>query len=140
MVDGYINRDLWLRHEWIGFIFKYLDNEEKQRLTDHIINKYNCIDYKWLLSYYGNSYEQACLAFSSNQGSEYDLKEEFVKENHKNYLEISAILLRKYGYSSVYDVLKLPEEERRSLLTRLSISTHATRRQLFKYLRLSDDK
>ena len=51
-------------------LFRDLENREKNQLTDYIISKYNCIDYDRLISFYG-SYDKMCLAFASNQGSEY---------------------------------------------------------------------
>lgn len=139
MVDYHFRHSEYLKRKWIAAFFSRLNDKEKNQLSDYIICKYNCIDYPALLSYYGDSYDQACLAFASNQGSEYDIQEEFHPESHKAYLEIPALLLRRFGFDSVYDALRLPRKDKELLYRQLLCSgKFFTRRQLLKYLRLPD--
>ncbi|MCR5518896.1 MAG: transposase, partial [Bacteroidales bacterium] len=111
MIDYYSSRDIYLRHSWLEKMFSPLNEKEKQQLVDYIIAKYNVIDYEALISLYG-SYEKACLAFASNQGSEYDIAEEFSPESHRAYLEISQTLLKKHGLSKIKDAIRLPLDNR----------------------------
>ena len=135
-VDKYCDLNYPLNHRIVRMIFKGLNSEETQQLIDYIIVSYNCIDYELLLSFYDNSYEKACLAFASNQGSEYNVKEEFVPGSHQAYLEIPKALSKYHGYQNPFDALKTTENERAKLLCDLMMETHASREQLRKYLRL----
>ena len=136
MVDYHCRSRHFLRYKWLEKWFSHLTADECQQLTDFIIVNYNCIDYTGLLSFYDNSYEKACLAFASNQGSEYDIKEDNVRESHRPYLEIPARLREVYGVKDIKMLLKLDEEARREIFIRLLPVTHATKRQLAKYLRI----
>ena len=57
-------------------LFKGLNRKESKQLLDHIIAKYNFLDYSTILKYYG-SFEKTLLAMDANTGSEHDLKEEW---------------------------------------------------------------
>ena len=134
MIEYYASRNIYLRHDWLEGMFEPLSTEEKNQLIDYIIVEYNVIDYRELISYYG-SYEKACLAFASNQGSEHDIEEEFVPGSHKPYSEISRLLNKKYGFTHIKDALRLPLPERVSLMYSLAYETSATHKQLERYLR-----
>ena len=134
MIEYYASRNIYLRHDWLEEMFEPLSTEEKNQLIDYVIVKYNVIDYRELISYYG-SYGKTCLAFASNQGSEHDIEEEFVPGSHKPYLEISRLLNKKYGFTHIKDALRLPLSERVTLMYSLAYETSATHKQLEKYLR-----
>ena len=134
MIDYYASEGIYLKHDWLERMFAPLSIKEKNQLVDHIIVAYNVIDYKELISYYG-SYETTCLAFASNQGNEYDVKEEFVPGSHKVYQEIPKVLLAKHGFKHIKDVMKLPLAKRVNLMYSLEYETRASRQQLCKYLR-----
>lgn len=138
MVDYYSGANIPLEYAWLGRWFSELDSAERQQLTDYIIVAYNCIDYEKLFSYYDNSYDTACLAFASNQGSEYDIKEDFVPGSHIPYLEIPKALKKYHGIDNPKSALWLPDDQRANLLCDLAMETHASIRQLKKYLRLTD--
>ena len=135
-VNYYLKRNRHLAHAALDGMFGKLKPAERQQLTDYIITKYNCIDYQALFSFYDNSYSRACLAFASNQGSEYDLKEERTKDTHRAYQAIPAVLKQHFDDSSVRDILKLDIPARQEILPLLLYETHASIRQLVKYLRL----
>ena len=134
MIKYYASAMIYLKHEWLERMFAPLSMKEKNQLIDYIIVSYNVIDYDELISYYG-SYETACLAFASNQGNEYDVKEEFVPGSHEPYYVIPKVLQSKHGLKHVKDVLKLPLAKRVSLMYSLEYETRASRQQLCKYLR-----
>ena len=136
MADYLCSRDHYLRHVWLEKWFRDLSPGECQQLTDYIISSYNCIDYNKLLHYYGDSYEMMSLAFASNQGSEYDIKEDTVRESHRPYLEIPSRIRSLYGESDIKKLLRLDENAKRDIFTALIPHVHATKRQLAKYLRL----
>ena len=135
-VDKYSDLNYPMNHKILRMIFRGLSQKETQQLIDYIIVSYNFIDYKSLLSHYGDSYAQACLAFASNQGSEYDLREEFFYDSHQAYLQIPMALKKYHRIQNPYDALKLPVANRAELLCDLMMETGATKEQLRKYLRL----
>ena len=115
-------------------MFCKLKPEEMDQLTDYIICSFNCIDYDELISYYGD-YETMCLAFASNQGKEYEIKESFEPGSHLVYPEISSVLVNKLGFKNVKDIFKLSPAAQTDLYRRLVYSTHASEKQIRKYLR-----
>ena len=114
-------------------MFENLKPEERNQLTDYIISAYNCVDYATLLSFYGD-YQTMCLAFASNQGKEYDIKEDFEPGTHRVYPEISSVLVKKLGFKNVKDIFKLSPAAQSELYHRLIYSTHASERHIRKYL------
>lgn len=134
VIDFYRSMEHPLIQPLLERLFKGLMEEEKEQLTDYIIAQYNCIDYETLMSFYGD-YETLCLAFASNQGKEYDIKEVFEPGTHLIYPEISSILVGKLGFSSVKDIFKLSPAAQTELYHQLIYRTHASERQIRKYLR-----
>ena len=114
-------------------LFKGLCAEEREQLKDYIISRYNCIDYTSLISFYG-SYERMCLAFASNQGSEYDIHESFEPGGHMIYRSIS-LTIKELGFKNVKDVFCLSASEKGKLARRLLLRTKADEREIRKYLR-----
>lgn len=126
--------DHHLKHKWLTPIMRTLSKEEQNQLADFIISRYNAIDYSKLLSYYGD-YKITCLAFASNQGSEYDIREEQTKDLHTAYNEIASELVKNEGFKDVKDSVRLTIEKRLKLIYRLYFRTSASMRQVEKYLR-----
>ena len=125
-----------LHHRWLEPLFFQLQKSEQQQLADYIVSSYNAIDYEKLVSFFG-SYEKMCLSFASNQGNEYEIKEEFIPGSHRVYIQISSILVRRYRVRSIKEVLHLPEEERIRIANRLSGEYRIPRRYLAKFLRVA---
>ena len=133
-VDVFRSKDRPLNYVALARLFKDLDKKEKNQLTDYIISHYNCIDYNALISFYG-SYEKMCLAFASNQGSEYDLQEVFEPGGHRIYPSISAAIQKDFGYDNVKDIFKLSPADQTALAQKLFYTTAATEWQIQKYFR-----
>ena len=134
-VQAFRKKDAPLSEPCLRRLFAKLDYREKNQLVDYIISRYNCIDYSEMFKLYG-SYEKACLAFASNQGSEYDMKEDFDPYSHKAYVQMCKYLVSKKGFESAKDVLRLPDDARVVLFQELLMSTSATPRQVEKLLHL----
>lgn len=81
-VDKMREDDKPLDYRIQNMLFKGLNRKESKQLLDHIIAKYNFLDYSTLLKCYG-SFEKALLAMDANTGSEHDLKEEW--EDYSDY-------------------------------------------------------
>ena len=135
MIDYHVQKQLPLQHEWLTGVLDSLSSVEREQFIDYAIVSYNVIDYDGLLSYYG-SYEKACLAFASNQGSEYDIKEEYSTDTHKGLIDIKCTLERIGKYHNVTDVIKTPLENRNAIARLLYYDCRATPNQIRKYLRL----
>ena len=127
-------QDKSLYHSMLQRLFTPLCGKEKSQLTDYIISRYNCIDYETLISLYVD-YDTMCLAFASNQGKEYDIKETFEPGNHRIYQAISASLINDFGFKNVKDALRLPLSEQEELMHQLYYATGAKDWQLRKYFR-----
>ena len=134
-IDYYRRYDKPLRHKWLQAMFEGLGLEEKQQLTDYIITSYNCIDYERLLSFYDGSYEKACLAFASNQGKEFGIKEEFVPGNHRIYIQLCNLIRRRFGIDHVKDIFSLPLRERNVIVAFCRSMTNASNQQIVKFFR-----
>ena len=76
IVDGQLERGLHLRYGMLESIFAMVSRSEKQQLIDHIISRYNRLDYSILEDNYG-SFERALLVFDSSSGSEHDIQEDW---------------------------------------------------------------
>ena len=134
-IDAFRKQGKNLNHALLNRLFSMLSRVEKNQLTDYIITQYNCIDYKALISLYG-SYDKMCLAFASNQGSEYEINEVFEPGGHKIYPAISAALINDFGFGSVKDALRQSDDKKRDLVRQLKFMTGAQEWQLRKYFRL----
>jgi hypothetical protein len=133
-VDCFRKQDKPLTYIILERVFRDLENREKSQLTDYIISKYNCIDYDRLISFYG-SYDKMCLAFASNQGSEYDINEVFERGGHNVYPAISSTLLKGFGLKSVKDIFRMSPADQEDLARRLFYETSAQDWQIRKYFR-----
>ena len=69
-------------------IFKDLNHQEREYLTDHIISIYNFVEYDTIAGYFG-SFENAIITMEANSGSEYDIKEDW--EDYSLYRTMTLI-------------------------------------------------
>lgn len=129
------SQDRSLNYAQLERITKRLIPREQAQLTDFIIKTYNFIDYDSLKSHY-RSFDDMILAINTNTGSEYDLKEDFTAGSDRIYTKMTKFLLQSKELSSIGDLLRRSEEDRRRLWEPLSIRTGASARQLSKYLHL----
>ncbi len=119
----------------LSLIEARLDSEEIKRLVDRVIGIYQLVDYPLTLSFYGD-YETMLLAFHSNTGSEYDIDEEFSPESDTVYYRIAKAAVNLFGKDCFKMVLSATESQKEKCAARLANYTHATRRQLFKFLHI----
>lgn len=133
-VDCFRKQDKPLTYVILERLFRDLNNKEKNQLTDYIISKYNCINYDRLISYYG-SYDKMCIAFASNQGSEYDINEVFERGSHRVYPAISSTLLKVFGLKNVKDIFHMSPDDQKDLARQLLYETTAQDWQIRKFFR-----
>jgi hypothetical protein len=113
-----------------------LSVSEKNQLTDYIINSYNAINYK-KVSLYFQSYKQMLVSIHSTTGSEYDLIETVDRFSDMVYRDM-IVEIRKYMNTSIRTVIMLDSDEKMKLAAVLKQKTHATERQIAKFLHISD--
>ena len=136
IIDAFYNRGEAINYALLQTISPKLDNEEKKQLTDYVIRKYNPIDYKSLIGYYG-SISSLLTAVHSNTGSEYDIREDTLGGDDTAYRRITAFFLKEGIFDNLKCIPGLPEGERRKLLS--LILTHVPaikKKQAAKYLHL----
>ena len=116
-------------------MFARLNNDESQQLTDYIISKYSVIDYQAAIDYYG-CYEKMLMAFHSNTGNEYDIKESFNGKRDDVYQKMTSILMGTGRFKDIHDVLGLKAEEKIDIFNYLNGKTEATPSQIANFLQM----
>lgn len=124
-----------LNYAQLQRLFRPLDRQEKQQLTDFIISSYNVIDYEAAIRFF-DSYDDMISSMHANTGSEYDLNEVFTGRSDACYSRLTQIILRETGISDIHDIFFWPEEERYDLFKSLFGRTDATPEQLAAYLHI----
>lgn len=135
VINRMVKENKPLNHTLLSALFAPLDKYEKQQFTDFVISSYSSVDYEKLISYYGN-FGKMCLAFESNQGSEYEIKEEYDPDSHLAYIRLGAAVKKLAPDGDIKTILYAPLEERLSMMNALRWESKATRRQLEKYFRI----
>ena len=135
LVDSYYAESKHLKYPVLKTMFARLNNEESNQLTDYIISKYSVIDYQAAINSYG-SYEKMLMAFHSNTGSEYDIKESFNGKRDDVYHKMTSILMATGRFKDIHDVLGLKAEEKIKLFNYLNGKTEATPKQIANYLQV----
>ena len=132
-VHGSLSRNEPLRYAQLRRLFDGLDKKERLQLIDHIISKYNVIDYSCLVKYYG-SVSNAILAIDSNTGSEYDIVEERYNTPDLAYGEMIRFVEVNKIVQRAKDVVLLPLDRRKELKWLLMRETSADEWQVSKFL------
>ena len=138
IVDWHQSQGKYLTSSLISELMREMTSEEKEQLVDHIIVKYNVIDYDSLLKLFG-SYEQMLTAIHSTTGSEYDLDEYIDRLSDSVYMNMIQCLRRSYG-EKVRKVTVLSSKEKFELADYLHLHTSAHMKQIFKFLHLEARK
>ncbi len=117
---------------------KSLTPRDMQQLADYIIRLWNVIDYKEVISYYGD-YETMLRSFHDNTGSDYDIKEDRNNYSDAVYQDCTKLLMKEGVISHPGEVPSLPLEKKRELAEMLHYRTNARPRQIEKYLHWKSD-
>ena len=128
-----VNRPL--TYKLLKLLFSRLAKQERDQLTDYIVSTYSEIDYQAVLQCFGN-YENLLTAVHSTTGSEYDIHEEYTGYSDSWYSMMTSIVLSTGRFKDIHEVISLPVEKKKELLTLLRVKTNATSRQIEKYLHL----
>ena len=126
----------YLPYAMLQRLFARLNREEKQQLTDYIINTYSVIDHGYSIEAFG-SYEDELTAVHSTTGSEYDIKEVFVGRDDRIYGKMTAMLLGTGRFQDIHEVLSLPDSQKMDLIEFLISRLAVTPEQAAKYLHVA---
>ena len=135
MVDAFHKQRNILNYKVLERMFRSLQKEEIQQLTDYIISTYNVIDYEAAASWYG-SFDKMIAAFDVNTGSEYDIRETFVGKDDTVYTRLAADILRRWDLKSIKDVIIWPDWKKLEALDILVRETGIPYLQIAKFLHL----
>ena len=138
LVDWHQAQGKYLTSSLIRELLRGMTEEERNQLADHIIVKYNVIDYANLLKLFG-SYEQMLTAIHSTTGSEYDLDEYIDRLSDSVYKNMIQCLRSRYG-DKVRKVTVCSSKEKFELAEYLRLHTSAHMKQIFKFLHLEARK
>lgn len=126
-----------LTYEVLDNLFKPLNINEKMQLIDFIVREYSVIDFKKAISHYG-SYRNMLTAFSSNTGSEYDIREPHDPYSGAAYRNMSRHLAADKRFSGIDDVLQLPADERIAYLDEMISACGVSLNHARKFLRIEE--
>ena len=124
-----------LNYRILGRLFRTLDKDEVQQLTDFIISTYNVIDYGAAASWYG-SFDKMVAAFDVNTGSEYDMRETFVGKDDRVYGQLAKAVMDRWKLNSIKEVIVWPESRKLEALDLLVRETGVLYVQIAKFLHL----
>lgn len=125
-----------LSYPFLKLVFSSLDRSERKGLTDYIIFKYNPIDYSELVRLYG-SFGSALIAFDSNTGDEYDIREDW--EDYSLYRSALNITMNLGFIGAGKGVDSLSHEMRMKLYRKLMCIPGMTRTIAMKFLHLKKE-
>lgn len=123
-VDTFRKNKMYLSYNVIRRLYKRLSAKEKEQLTDYIISAYLPIDKDALLSYY-KSYDDMIIAINSNTGSEYDIKEMYVPETDKVYVEMLDIVSKSSYRNNPHSITSASAEKKKEIREVLLKRTNA---------------
>lgn len=138
IVDWHQVQGKYLTSSLITELMRGMTEEEKNQLADHIVVKYNVIDYDSLLKLFG-SYEQMLTAIHSTTGSEYDLDEYIDRLSDSVYMNMIQCLRSRYD-DKVRKVTVCSSKEKFELADYLRLHTSAHMKQIFKFLHMEAKK
>lgn len=126
IVDDYAEHNTPLTYSVQRRIFKKLNEEEIEQITDYIITKYNIVDYEEINKHFG-SFDRALSAFEVNTGSEYEIKEDW--EDYSLYDKMLEYVGGKIDFAH------LSEKKINDLQNTFEIEFKIPQKQVKKFLR-----
>jgi len=124
-----------LSYEVLDDLFLSLNVSEKKQLVDFIVKEYSVVDFKKAIGYYG-SYGNMLTAFSSNTGSEYDIREPHDPHSGEDYKKMTHYLASDERFTGIGDVLGLSADKRIDYLNELVNACGVSIEHARKFLRI----
>lgn len=114
-------------------LFAKLSQNEKNRLIDYILLKYNVLDFEGMIRYYG-SFDEAVYAMNANCGSEPEINEDW--EDYSLYREMIRLVKSKGFDTKRMDFETVDSETLVKLAAELSKIPGVKPKQVRKFLHL----
>lgn len=133
-VDGARERGQHMTYTMIRRLFRKLDRQEKNQLTDYIIVRYSAIRYDLLAACYGG-HDNMLTAINSNTGSEYDISETICGRSDTEFRELHRYVHAE-GFENAGDVISQEEKVKLHLMEKMLKRTSASVYQIRKFLHL----
>lgn len=137
IVNESFTKGQYLKYALIDNLYRDLDREECDYLTDYIISIY--FPFKASVKNYFKSYENMVLAINSNTGSEYEISEKHYCKSDTQYREI-IIFLKRNGITNVKDCITMPIDRKIFYARAIKEATSASYTQIRKFLHLPKTK
>lgn len=136
-IDANRRADRPLNYATLRRLYKPLGKEEKEQLTDYIINAYNAVDYAALESLY-RSYDDMLYSFNANTFNEYDIEEDSEERSGDDrvYNRLAKQIMAMGHFASVKDILRLSDYERFRLAVELHAHTGVPYKQIGAFVHL----
>lgn len=134
-IDATYSRGTYLRPAFLRQISENLSPDEKTQLSDYIVHRWSVIDYQSSLTLY-KSKEDMLNAFSSNTGSEYEIRETYDSFSHRTYYKMNRIIRTDLHIQNVRVALGMSTEEKIEVARKILLKTGASIRQICKFLHL----
>ena len=132
IIDEAFRNNSYLNYALLDNIFRNLDSNEKEHITDYIMSLYFPFKKDMPQKYFG-SYEELVTAINSNTGSEYEITEKHYCKTDVPYREILRYL-KTHGIKDPKTLITASAETKKHFFTVLRKNTVATPIQIRKYL------
>ena len=124
----------YLRYALLKRLYKGVDSQERELLTDYIITLYFPFRKDMPCKYF-KSYQDMVTAVNSNTGSEYDIIEKHYCKSDVPYREMTKYLKRK-GITDAKTLISESDEVKQRYFTMLRENTSGTAVQVRKFLHI----
>lgn len=124
-----------LSYRQLQRLYSTLDHQEKEQLTDYIINLYNVIEYNAAIRYFG-TYGNMLLAMHSTTGSEHDINEVVIGKSDACYAQMVYVCLKDLRLKDIHDVLEFDIERKMEVFDLLRAKTDGLPEQIAAFLRI----
>lgn len=137
-VDSAALKGKHLTYKMLLKAYEGLDALEREQLTDYIISRYPLVDYAAAEGFF-NGFDKMLIAFDSNTGNEYGIREEYSSAPDTAYAEMAAIA-EKNALIAIEkpSLLRFPEEKRQRMARAFLEQTSARKFQICKFLHLPE--
>lgn len=135
IVNSAVRACRFLNYSRLYHLFADLNDMDKERLTDYIVNAYSPFDVDGLMEYY-DDYEQMIAAMHSTAGSEHDIKEEWMSRSDRIYGEMVSCLKKEQRFVRVRSAIAMPMSRKVQLAEILRRETGATLYEIARFLHM----
>ena len=127
--------DHYLSYAQLRRLMNNLNNDEKEMLTDYIINIYWPFDNELLLSFYGSA-DEMLHAMRSTSGADYDIREKYYSGSDAIYHDMLNVASDQCGIVPARMITQLSDEQKMEVASILKKYTQSSHIQISKFLHM----